>query len=219
MAEIVENDFDAYLKNRLVEFKDRSDFTMKKIAELAGINYKTLNLFATREGAGMNGENTWKLMKFLEIGVNDIPEWMKCQTKYCRNDAYKNPNTGYQRTHCSKCRKRQYRKSHPYKYFYQKLRDSARERDIPFNLRFREFKNLWLKHQEKWEEKLSGVHGMSGKTWTVDRKDPDGAYQKDNVQILSLRRNVVKYMRNDVFHLEIDWRNIKEVELQPKAPF
>lgn len=147
---------------------------------------------------------------------------MKCKTKYCRNKAYKNPNTGYQRKHCSKCRKRQWRNNRPYSYYYSKLKDHAREREIEFTLTLQDYKNLWQNHPEKWQEKIQGVHGMTSKTWTVDRIYNEKGYEKGNIQILSLRRNVLKYVKHDKFHLEVEWTHqerSEEVEEMFKAPF
>lgn len=145
---------------------------------------------------------------------------MKCRAKYCRNDAYKNPNTGYQRKCCNRCKKRRFRKSKPYSYFWSKLKDSARERGIEFDLSKREFKEFWQRHPKKWKEKVSGVHGMCGKTWTVDRVDDSKGYSIDNIQVLSLRRNVIKYVRDDIFHLEVEWRNTPiRRTVEQEAPF
>lgn len=112
-----------------------------------------------------------------------------------------------------------WRNSKPYAYYYSKLKDHAREREIEFTLTLRDYKNLWEKHPEKWQEKIKGVHGMSSKTWTVDRIRNYKGYEKGNVQVLSLRRNVLKYVRHDKFHLEVEWVEEKERTEELKESF
>lgn len=137
----------------------------------------------------------------------------KCETPYCRKTPAK-----YRRK-CPTCRSREYRRKNPWNYFYLRLKNSAERRDIDFDLSLEEFRDLWERHPEKWEEKVSGVHGMSGSTWTVDRIRPEEGYHADNVQILSLRRNVYKWVEHGRFRMRVFWRKMNKNQKIEEAPF
>ena len=134
---------------------------------------------------------------------------IKCKTKYCRNRLRYN---GY----CSKCRTRRQKQNSPFKYYYQKLKHRAKERGKVFNLAFEQFKLIWLCEPDKWNDKLT----QDICKWQMDRIFNDQGYHFDNIQILSKKRNILKYHRHDKFHLEVRWtKRANKPTTDERAPF
>lgn len=71
MADIKEFNFDKYLRIEAQKELDRLDITWYKLAKLSGID-PIQNIYHFRDGGGLNGENTWKLMKYLGLEVSDF---------------------------------------------------------------------------------------------------------------------------------------------------
>lgn len=135
---------------------------------------------------------------------------MKCITKYCRNDAAE----GYDL--CPKCRSRQYKKKYPFKYYYNVLRLNASRREIQFELSFERFKELWLEHPKRWEEKLK----QRTCRWEVDRIRAWEGYTDDNVQLLTKRENIRKYAYHDKFTMDVRWEEVPDLKgILEEAPF
>lgn len=131
----------------------------------------------------------------------------KCQTKFCRN-------TTNGRTYCNTCRVKQWRKDNPFKYHYDNLRNRAKQRGKVFNLALEQFKLIWLCEPEKWKLKLDTKECM----WQMDRIEEDGAYEFDNIQIISKTKNIHKYIdHRRQFQMSVTWSPTPEPEEQ--APF
>ena len=137
-----------------------------------------------------------------------------CQTPYCKNQV---PSGKL----CSKCRKRKFRKNSPFKYFYGKLKESAKARNKPFTLTLEEFTALWRAHPEKWKEKLDTENVC---TWEVDRIKEEEGYHAGNLQLVKKRFNVQKYHKyyaskdQNVLEFEPDWLEETETK-ETDAPF
>lgn len=95
-----------------------------------------------------------------------------CGTLHCRNE----PPKG--RKLCHKCRKAKQRANNPMKAAYDGTRDSAKARNIAWNLSFEDFESFAVYY------KLLKGRGVTRFSWHVDRineDDPRG-YHKDNIQ-------------------------------------
>lgn len=132
----------------------------------------------------------------------------KCSTPYCRNELKYNG-------HCSTCRVRKYKKNNPFKYYYNKLKHRAKERGKPFNLCLEQFKLLWLCEPEKWESKQSDAETK----WQMDRINNSKGYEFDNIQIITKKRNVHKYIKHDKFHVDVYWAPRQKQKVKENAPF
>lgn len=131
-----------------------------------------------------------------------------CATKYCRRKPKGN------RTYCSTCRGRKWRKENPFKYHYNNLRNRARQRDKPFNLAFEQFKLLWLCEEDKWNEKVA----KSECQWQMDRIDENRGYEFDNLQLITKTKNITKYFdHRRQFQMDVTWRTVKPSKNE--APF
>ena len=144
-------------------------------------------------------------LQTVKLGV-----YVKCQTKYCRNTAAKG------RKHCHKCRSQLYKRNNPFGYYYNKLKQRAKERGIPFKISKKHFKNLWLKKKKKWEEKKAPD---TISTWEIDRKDVTRGYVPGNLQIIHKRKNILKYWKEDRFVVEAYYKKQRQIELEEDSPF
>ncbi len=134
---------------------------------------------------------------------------MKCETKFCRNSAAKG------RRVCYKCRSRQHKEKHPFRYHFNALRNNARRRGIPFELSFEVYRALYRDHPVASKDKLLTD---SNARFEVDRIDVRRGYEDDNVQLIEKHRNVQKYHEFDKFILEVNWIPTKELT-ESDAPF
>jgi|AntRauTorckE6833_2_1112554.scaffolds.fasta_scaffold01252_3 peroxiredoxin len=123
---------------------------------------------------------------------------MNCKTKYCTNQAVKH------RKLCAKCRSRKYKREHPFKYFYNVHRQNAKKRNIPWELTFEEFKEIW-EESGKWNEKRFNTE-LSKTTWTLDRKNVNKGYTKNNVRVVSMMLNVEVWWEEDRWQIDFNWR-------------
>ena len=106
----------------------------------------------------------------------------KCATKFCRNDAAKG------RRYCHKCRKAKWRKKNPMKAAYDNLKSNAKRRGKHFDLTFEEFKEFAV------EVDYLNTSGKQATSITIDRIDETKGYTRDNIQALTNRENVQKYL-------------------------
>jgi hypothetical protein len=92
---------------------------------------------------------------------------------------------------CHKCRKRKQRANDPMKAAFSSLRDSAKERKIPFNLSLSEFAEFAVRCR------LLQGRGRQKDSWHVDRIDEDDprGYHKDNINKASNSENASKENR------------------------
>ena len=103
---------------------------------------------------------------------------MKCKTAHCRNEG--KPNI------CNKCRDRKFKEAHPIEYAYNKLKHNSKRRGKEFDLSIDEFRQFCIETQY-----LRGV-GKTSKSFSIDRKDNNKGYTKDNIQVLTLGDNTRK---------------------------
>lgn len=106
---------------------------------------------------------------------------MICQTENCTKE------TKGGRTNCTNCRQRKWRKSHPFKYHWKNKRNKAQQRGIPFTLTLKQFKELWQKHPDKWEQKKTPNVRCN---YDIHRKDSSKGYHIDNVAILKRDKHI-----------------------------
>ncbi len=109
----------------------------------------------------------------------------RCKTPRCKKRPAK------ARLVCPCCRMREWRKKHPLKAAYAKLRDHARGRGIEFNLPRATFEKLAT---------ITGYitqSGLFGQCLTIDRKDNTKGYVIGNVQVMTRSKNTEKQMKYD----------------------
>jgi hypothetical protein len=139
---------------------------------------------------------------------------MKRKCKHCSNNAQKN------RLICSTCLSRQTKKTNPFLYFFNALRNNTKRRGIPFLLSLAEFKNFAI------ETDYIKKKGTSQKSLTIDRLNDQIGYQIDNIQVLTNSQNAKKsrlYYDIDERKLRVkkisDWSNAPPASLCSDCPF
>lgn len=120
---------------------------------------------------------------------------MKCQTKYCRNQALKS------RKLCAKCRSRNYKQKYPFKYYYNLAKQNAKKRHIPFGLTFDQYKEIWTQ-SGKWQAKLDGQN------YSMDRMNVNLGYQAGNVRIVPVLLNVQVWHDEQKWQVDFRWRKM-----------
>lgn len=91
-----------------------------------------------------------------------------------------------QRTICSTCSNKRYRKKYPIKALYDNLKSNASRRGVHFGITL----NEWIIFCAETDyHNLKGIHGND---YTVDRKDPNVGYVYSNLQILTRIDNAKK---------------------------
>ena len=122
---------------------------------------------------------------------------MKCSTPYCRNRTERCGKS--HRKKCPKCRAKDYKKKHPFRYYFNAHKCNAKRRGIPWHLSFEEFQQIW-KQSGKWKQKLSG------QLWEMHRLDPDKGYKINNIVIIkkSLHVEITNIERR--WHVEFKYR-------------
>ncbi len=104
---------------------------------------------------------------------------MKCLTKFCRGQTFKN----HKNTLCPKCRSRRWKDRNPLRYFFGKLKNRARERGKEFSLTFDEYKQFCAATDY---DKLKGKTKYS---LSINRKNPSRGYHFDNIEAITLSLN------------------------------
>lgn len=117
----------------------------------------------------------------------------ECRIKGCHNASAKN------RTICHKCRSRKYKKDHPWRYYYNSHKQSAKRRHIPWRINFKEFKSIW-RRSGHWEDKLAG------EGWSMNRIDVNKGYTKNNIEIIPVTLNVQVFWEHDRWAIDFRWR-------------
>lgn len=107
-----------------------------------------------------------------------------CHTQYCRNNAKG-------RKFCSTCRVRAARAKDPVKTAWLNLKHNAKRRGVLFTIALEDFR--------QWCHKVEyiGHRGRSAESYTIDRRHNDVGYHLDNIQVLTNRDNVKKYVSYD----------------------
>lgn len=98
-------------------------------------------------------------------------------------------NSKKQGSYCYACAKMRWAKKNPARYAYNNLRGNARRRGKEFELTFEEFQQFCIK------TKYLNGKGRSATGLHIDRINPKLGYTKDNIQVLTNRENVQKYIR------------------------
>ena len=87
---------------------------------------------------------------------------------------------------CSKHRKRMSKENDLVAYTYYILQSNARRRKKEFVLTLEEFRDFCK------ETNYIELKGRFGKCMSIDRKNPNKGYSKDNIQIMSVSNNCAK---------------------------
>jgi len=111
---------------------------------------------------------------------------VKCETKGCRNIAYKG-------RFCNKCKSATYRKSNPIKASFYILKANATRRGKPFDLTFDQFKSFVIK-TEYIKKK-----GIFSESYHIDRIEESLGYTIDNIQLLTNAQNVRSFCLKSLF--------------------
>lgn len=111
----------------------------------------------------------------------------KCKHIGCRKTPKK------YRKECDMHLKREYKKRHPLKYFYNALKQNAKRRCKDFQLTFQQYKQLvtdtgYFDHPGRFADRL-----------TFDRIRNEEGYTIDNIQIITLSENCRKFTHDPEF--------------------
>ena len=104
----------------------------------------------------------------------------KCETKFCRNDKYKNYKI------CNKCKSRRFRANNPMRSAYNCLKASAKKRHKEFDIDFDVFVNFCQ------ETQYIARKGITKRKYHIDRKDATKGYTINNIQLLTCSANSKK---------------------------
>jgi hypothetical protein len=104
---------------------------------------------------------------------------MKCATKNCRGRITKTGRSHF----CSKCRSRRWRDKFPLHYSFKNLRVRAIQRGKEFTLTRDEYISFAIKTD------YAKMKGKTSLSLSIDRKNNDLGYTKDNIQAIALREN------------------------------
>jgi hypothetical protein len=88
---------------------------------------------------------------------------------------------------CSTCRARIWRIGHPVQYAYNNIKNRAQQRGIPFDLTIEQFE-LFCTNTSYIEYKGRCAEGI-----TIDRIDENRGYCLDNIQVMTLVKNIKKH--------------------------
>lgn len=121
----------------------------------------------------------WALSRLTDVQREKVTRGI-CKHAFCRKKRIKD---------CYECAthiKRAYAKRHPVKYAWMVLRNNAKRRGKTFTLTFDEF-CAFNKKENYVEQK--GIHADD---LSIDRKDNDKGYSKNNIQALTVGENSSK---------------------------
>lgn len=76
-------------------------------------------------------------------------------------------------------RKQRQKENNPLLYFYNIKKQSAKQKEIPFDLTFQQWCNLWQ----------NDIVRLKNEGYTIDRKNPLKGYTKANTRLLSAYQN------------------------------
>lgn len=65
-------EFDTNLKNKLQKHLDSTKTSIYRVSEETGIKYPMLHRFLTDEKSGLNGENSYKIMQYLNLEIGEL---------------------------------------------------------------------------------------------------------------------------------------------------
>lgn len=116
-----------------------------------------------------------------------------CKNNDCDNFAAEN------RRICNTCKSHKFKQRYPFKYFYNNYKQNAKKRNIPWDLSFDEFKQIW-QESGKWEEKLNGEN------WSFQRKRINEGYHYDNIEVIPIYLNVDLFWTKERWEIDFRWR-------------
>jgi hypothetical protein len=117
----------------------------------------------------------------------------ECRVDDCNNVRPKG------RTICHKCRSRQYKEDHPFRYFYNSHKHNAQDRHLKWTITFAQFRQLWL-DSGHWKDKLNG------EPWSINRININRGYHIDNVEITPVVLNVQLFWEEQRWEVDFRWR-------------
>jgi len=112
---------------------------------------------------------------------------VKCATKYCRGITTKGGKSPY----CGKCRSKKWKAKNPLRYYYNALKQRAKQRGKEFKLTFEEYRKLAIE---------SGYHERRGRgalCLSLDRIDNDKGYEIGNLRAITVSENSMKGQRQE----------------------
>ena len=115
----------------------------------------------------------------------------KCSEPYCKN------NRGGNHKLCFKHRNRKHREKHPIRAAYQILKDNAKRRGKPFEIRLVWFTEF-IKDSGYIEQK-----GRLADSLTLDRIKNYLGYIEGNIQVIQKSKNVTKFWKVDLVDCDI----------------
>jgi hypothetical protein len=115
-----------------------------------------------------------------ELVLREKPRGNRCMVQHCGNDQ------GQKSRICSRCAMLRWRANNPEYASFQHLKESAKRRNIYFDLTFEEFR-AWGHTHGYFLAKGRQKDGL-----TVDRIDQAGPYSISNIQVLSNEDNARK---------------------------
>tara|TARA_Y100000034_G_scaffold29728_1_gene36129 strand:+ start:10756 stop:11262 length:507 start_codon:yes stop_codon:yes gene_type:complete len=104
-----------------------------------------------------------------------------CVVKRCKNKAGKRFKV------CYKHHRQRQKEQNPSRYYFDHLRNNAKNRGIEFHLTIEEFRKFCA------ETDYLDYKGKKAGNLTVDRKNPKKGYSYNNIQVLTLSQNSRKY--------------------------
>lgn len=102
---------------------------------------------------------------------------VKCITKRCRHLVDRNKGRDKR---CSKCKMRQWRLKNPIKACVTRLRERAKKKKVPFNIRV------------VWFAAFIASQNYDKRFHHIDRIIPPKGYVEGNLQVLDIDKNIAK---------------------------
>lgn len=122
-------------------------------------------------------------MQLIEMKLNSTKRKGKCLTRGCHNTP--------KGTFCPTCYVRHWRLNNLVKYCYNNLKGNAKRRGMEFTITVEDFKAFCYQYN------YIGGRGRSMEGLTVDRIDQDKGYIPGNLQALTNKENIEKYLHYD----------------------
>ena len=130
----------------------------------------------------------------------------KCLTDFCRKKSKDHSK------YCHSCILKKYKEKNPVKYTFCVLKNNAKRRGKDFSITFEEFEEFCVKSNY-----IAGK-GRKSESYHIDRIDENKGYSIDNIQILTNKANVVKYLEYSIDELgKPDYFKIKTVKNNEKT--
>lgn len=117
------------------------------------------------------------------LTIHQLSKFMlgKCVTAFCRNFKAK------RRTVCLRCEKKIYAKNNPVRYIFSVWKNNSRRRGKENTVTWQQFQDFCA--ETSYDQKK----GTKSLSLQIDRIDNSRGYHADNIQAITLQRNVQKY--------------------------